>query len=153
MYLQCPTKTSRTARILFYALCLLYFLSTVNVITDLVALILEVSNNSICKNLTFFYISAVQSRIRTLSTQGQIDSEPTLFQLVAIQTTASGCCDFLAQCILVRLNHCTVTYHPFYSHKSCKDLSMLDRVGSQHPCRDHSFNLGNHILRSVDLSS
>ena len=52
MYLQCPTNKSRTAVIL-YAVCLLYVLSTVTFVTDLVALILEVSNNSICKNIIF----------------------------------------------------------------------------------------------------
>ena len=35
-----------------------------------------------------------------------------------MQSIASGCCDFLAQCILVRTNHCN--YHPFYSPKSSK---------------------------------
>ena len=30
---------------------------------------------------------------------------------------------------------------------------MLDRVGSKYPCRDHSFILGNRMLRSVNLSS
>ena len=38
--------------------------------------------------------------------------------LIGLQTVSSGCCDFLAQCILVRINHCT--YHPFYSPKSSK---------------------------------
>ena len=47
MYLQSPSKTSRTATILFYALCLLYVLSTATIVSDLVAFILEVSNNSI----------------------------------------------------------------------------------------------------------
>ena len=35
-----------------------------------------------------------------------------------VQSIASGCCDFLAQCILVRINHCT--YHPFYLPESSK---------------------------------
>ena len=38
--------------------------------------------------------------------------------LTCLQAVSSGCCDFLAQCILVRINHCT--YHPFYSPKSSK---------------------------------
>ena len=42
----------------------------------------------------------------------------SIFSLVTLQITASGCCDFFAQCILVRINHCT--YHPFYSPKSSK---------------------------------
>ena len=60
MYLQCPSKRSRTAIILFYAVCLLYVLSTAAFVSDLVAFILEVSNNSICKN-TFFCISCADA--------------------------------------------------------------------------------------------
>ena len=61
--------------------------------------------------------------------------------------------DFLAQCILVRGIKPLFTYlsFRFYSPKSSKkkkDLSLLDRVGSKHPCRNHSFILGNCILRS-----
>ena len=49
------------------------------------------------------------------------NSRLTIFRLTIIQATASGCCDFLAQCILVRinLNHFT-KYHPFYSFKFLK---------------------------------
>ena len=53
VYLQCPSKTSRMATIVFYALCLLYVLSTATIVSDLVAFILEVSNNFICKNIIF----------------------------------------------------------------------------------------------------
>ena len=55
MYLQCPPNKSR-ASILFYALCLLYILSTATIVTDLVTLILEVSNNSICKNIILYQL-------------------------------------------------------------------------------------------------
>ena len=117
MYLQCPSKTFGTATILFYALCLLYVLSTATIVSDLVAFILEVSNNSICKN--FIFLSSVQSRIRTLSPQLQIDLQPIFLRLLIVQTIATGCCDFLAQCILVRISHCT-NHPPFYSPKSSK---------------------------------
>ena len=53
MYLQCQSKKSGTAIILFYAVCLLYILSTSTFVSDLVAYIVDVSNNSIFKN-TFF---------------------------------------------------------------------------------------------------
>ena len=45
---------------------------------------------------------------------------PMLFHLGIVQIIASGCCDFIAQCIIVSVNHCTYhcTYHPFYSPKS-----------------------------------
>jgi hypothetical protein len=55
MYLGCPRNESRTATIIFYALCLLYVLSTATIVVDLLTTILEeVSNNSICKNIIFF---------------------------------------------------------------------------------------------------
>ena len=113
LYLQCPSRTSRMATIVFYALCLLYILSTATIVSDLVALIIEVSNNSICVNVIF--LSAAQSYIRTLSLQYQVDSQPIYFRIYIAQGIASGCCDFLAQCILVRINHWS--YHPFYSPK------------------------------------
>ena len=54
IYLQCPSKRSGTALILFYAVCLLYVLSTASFVSDLTALILQVSNNSIRKNTIFY---------------------------------------------------------------------------------------------------
>jgi hypothetical protein len=51
MYLQRSTNKSKTAIVVFYALCLLYVLSTATVISDLVAIVLEVSINSIYKNI------------------------------------------------------------------------------------------------------
>ena len=60
----------------------------------------------------------MQSRIRSKPLQEQIALEFMLFRLSIIQTTASGCCDIIAQCILVRLNH--YTYHLFYSPKPSK---------------------------------
>ena len=58
MYLRCPSNKSRTTTILFYALSLLYVLSVATIVSDMVSFILEVSNNSICKNIIFL-ISAV----------------------------------------------------------------------------------------------
>ena len=111
MYLLlCPLKKSGTTIIHFYAVCLLYVLSTATFVSDIVAVILSVSNNSICKKITL--LSVVQTRFETLSPQLQIDSQPMLFRISIIQTTANGCCDFLAQWILVRIYHCTC--HPFY---------------------------------------
>ena len=53
IYLQHPAKDSRTAIIIFYVLCLLYVLSTVTVVNDIINTALRVSNNSICKNIIF----------------------------------------------------------------------------------------------------
>ena len=54
MYLKYASKITRTAIILFYVLCLLYVLSAASFVSDLVSLLLEVSDNSICKNIFFF---------------------------------------------------------------------------------------------------
>ena len=67
MYLQRPQNKSRTATILFYTLCLLYAMSTAAVVGDLVATILEVSTDSICKNI-FFYISCTVAFHYTIAT-------------------------------------------------------------------------------------
>ena len=104
--------------IILYALCLLYILSTASMVTDVVTLVLKVSN-TLSVRISFF-LSVMQDPITTLSIQLQIDSESVPFQLYIIQTVASGCCDFLAQCILVRINHCRGSYYPFNSCKSSK---------------------------------
>ena len=41
-----------------------------------------------------------------------------VIRISIIQATANGCCDFLAQCILVCISHCTC--HPLYWPKSSK---------------------------------
>ena len=53
IYLQFPSKESRTAITVFYTLCLLYILSTATVVSDLLTFTFEVSNNSICKYIIF----------------------------------------------------------------------------------------------------
>jgi hypothetical protein len=113
IYLQCPLKESRTANVVFYVLCLLYVLSMATVVFDLLETIFHVSNNSICK------ITIMQMRIGALSPQDQKnDSQSMAFHINIVQTVANGSCDFIAQCILVRINH--RAYHSFYSPKSSK---------------------------------
>ena len=57
VYLHCSSNNSRTATILFYALCLLYVLSTTaTVVCDLANVILQVSYNPICKNIFFYQL-------------------------------------------------------------------------------------------------
>ena len=101
MYLQCPLKESRTAIIIFYVLCLLYVLSAADVVSDLLSRILEVSNNSICK--------IMQICIGALSPQLQNVSLLMVFRNNIVQIIVNGSCDFIAQCILVRKNHCTTS--------------------------------------------
>ena len=118
IFLHCVlSKESRTTSIIFYALWLLYVLSTATVASDLLDFVIEVSNNSFSKYIIF--LSVMQSRISTLPVQLQLDSQSMLFYIKIFQTTANGCCDFIAQCILVRISHCTY-YHLFYSPKSSK---------------------------------
>ena len=59
MYFQCQSNksTGRTTTTVFYAICLLYLLSTFSFVSDFVALIFDVSNNSICsKNINFYQL-------------------------------------------------------------------------------------------------
>ena len=44
-------------------------------------------------------------RLTTLPVQLQIDSKSMLFRVSIAQATLNGCCDFIAQCTLVRINH------------------------------------------------
>ena len=53
--LESKKSTGRKTTIVSYAVCLLYVLSTVNFVSDLVALILEVSNSSICSKNNLLY--------------------------------------------------------------------------------------------------
>ena len=65
VYFQCQSNESsgRTKTIVFYAICLLYVLSTLSFISDFVALIL-VSNNSICsKNIMFYQLCSQATHI------------------------------------------------------------------------------------------
>ena len=47
----------------------------------------------------------MQMRLTTLPVQLQIDSKSMLFRVSIAQATLNGCCDFIAQCTLVRINH------------------------------------------------
>ena len=126
MYLQCQsnksTGTGRATTIVFYAVCLLYFLSSLDFVSDFSALVLEVSNNSIwCMNTIFFKL-VVQSR-------STISILPVIFRFQIVQAVASGCCNFLAQCILVRINHCT--YHPiiYFIHVNLRRFTVVGSCG------------------------
>ena len=123
IYLHCALtrKESRETNTIFYAFCLLFVLSTVAVVSDLLKDIIDVSNNSISKNIIFLSI-IMQMRINkpALPVQLQIDSHrQTMSNRISfIQCTVNGCCDFIAQCTLVHIIH--TTYHLFYSHISSK---------------------------------
>jgi len=83
IYLQCTKKESRSAMIVFYVLCLLYLLSTVSVISDFLNLIFDI-----------YYANA-------LSLPLQMDLFSMDFRLRFVQVIAFGCCDVIAQFILI----------------------------------------------------
>ena len=70
--LQCVlvSKESRTTNIIFYALCLLYVLSTASVVCDLLVYIIQLSNNFICKYIIF--LSVIQLRLGALPVPSQL---------------------------------------------------------------------------------
>ena len=82
IYLQCPSKESRTAFIIFYVLCLLYVLSTATVVCDLMIVINEVMNNFICARPAIFisyadacqYTAPTTSNWITANVQSPLDS-------------------------------------------------------------------------------
>ena len=108
IYLQCRSPESRTANLVFYALCLLYVLSTANFVVDLLGYTIGVSNNSISKNIIFLSIMQLYRRMDTLPVQLQLDF---LFRIEIVQTVLFGCCDVIGQSILVSTNHCTSSIH------------------------------------------
>ena len=119
VYSHCHRKESRITSIIFYALCLLYILSTVTITSDLLGLIIEVSNNSICKNIIF--LSVMQEKeTRVLSFELHPVWQSIYFRDSIVQMTVDGLCDFIAQSTLVCINHCAYQYHLLYSPKSSK---------------------------------
>ena len=57
-------------------------------------------------------------RLESLPVQLQSDLQLMYYRILIAQGTVFGGCDFIAQCTLVRINHCA--YHLFYSPKSSK---------------------------------
>ena len=89
--------------IIFYALCLLYILSTVTITSDLLGLIIEVSNNFICKHIIF--LSVVQEKeTRVLSFELHPVWQSVYFRDSIVQMTVDGFCDFIAQSTLVHIS-------------------------------------------------
>ena len=119
IYLKYSSNESRTrtTNIVFYAICLLYVISTAVFVTD--SLIIAVSFNSICENI--FLSSVVQlDLIYILSPLLQIDLVSILNRIRAVQLTVDSFCDFTSQGILVCIDHSNCIYYPFYSPKSSK---------------------------------
>jgi hypothetical protein len=72
------------------------------------------------------------------------------YHLAIGQITLFGCCDFIAQCILVRTSD---NAYPQFIHLifNLKDISLLDCVELQYLRCDHSHDLRIRLLRSVNL--
>ena len=109
LYLQCRSPESRTANMVFYTLCLLYVLSTANIVMDLLNFTLAVSNNSISN--IFLSVMQLYTFLNTLPVQLQLDLNSMLFRTNIAQNVLFCCGDVIGQCILVSTNPCTSSIH------------------------------------------
>ena len=138
MYLQhreSQQSTDRAKNIFFYALWGLYALTTATIIVELIIFCwFDAVSMDDHRCLTFFQFLLQNVRIQT--------------HLVIIDSTLFALCDVIAQSILVR-----PTGNDYYLSNSSKDISLLDCLGLQHSCCDHSVILGIRILGYIDLSS
>ena len=119
LYLHCPSDKTRKSNVVFYILSLLYVFCAATFISDLITVIFGVSNNSIWRKILSLS-SFMQSIIGGLSPQLQIILESRLIRISIVQTTINACCDFISQCIIVRISHSSYIYYSFYSPKSSK---------------------------------
>ena len=128
-------STDGAKNILFYALWVLYTLTTAIIILEILGFVLvdPVSMDD-HRCLTLF-----QLVLQTLEIRHHLD---------IIQGTLFALCDVIAQTILVR-----TTGNDYYLSNSSKDISMLDCLGLQHSCCGRSVILGIRILTYIDLSS
>ena len=118
------------ANIVFYALCLLYVLSTAEVVMDLLNFILTVSNNSISKNIIFLSSMQLYLSLNTLRVQLQLDLDSMLFRIGFVQNVLSGCCDVISQSILVSINQCTSSIHLTFQRSTDVGLCGVRISGS-----------------------
>ena len=132
--------------ILFYAVCILYILSTASFILDIADTVTQVSETCIHNNN--FSVNTAQA-LTILS-----PSKSNLFRLQSLYyttITVSTLCDFIAQGILVGLN--CYPYLSFSLFTSIfEDLPMLGHMGSQYLRDNYSFSFITGILGSVNKS-
>ena len=128
-------STDRAKNILFYALSVLYALTTATIIVDILqfgGIDVAVSGDD-HRCLNFFELVLQNIEI--------------LRHFEIIEVTLFALCDVMAQSILVR-----TTGNDYYLSNSSKDISLLDCLGLQHSCCDCSVILGILILRYINLS-
>ena len=130
--------TNRANNILFYALWVLYALTTATFIVDMLELhwIIDMTVSMDYHR----FLNLFRLILQTIE---------ILYHLQIIEVTLFALCDVIAQTILVRTTD--NGYH--HSSNSSKDISMLDRLGLQHSCCYRSIILGIRILRYINLSS
>ena len=136
MYLQHrgpQQSTDRARNILFYALCVLYALAMAISIIDILIF---------CRVYT---VSLDHHRCCLTLLQLVLQN---MYYVEITEVTIFAFCDAIAQSILV----CT-TGNAYHSSNSSKDISLLDRLGSQHSCCNRSVTLSIRILTSINLSS
>jgi hypothetical protein len=71
----------------------------------------------------------MQIRIGALSPQYQNDSESLLFRIYVVQNVANGTCDFIAQCILVRIKKTIVPIICFIHLNHLQRSSVVGSCG------------------------
>ena len=107
MYLQYRTSKKgvidNIQSVLFSLICILYVLSIVTLVGDTMDFIFTASTNFRFHNMTIFF--------NWLSQYLESNRNSLIPPLAFLQITVTGLCDFLAQCILVRLiNHSYLSF-------------------------------------------
>ena len=141
-------EIDNTKQIIFYALCVLYVLSVALVALEtggFVATIFVSNKGSLLFFLFFFFFQFCANQ---LCRGAQTDDFNVMGNIA--RSVLYGCCDFIAQSILVRTTEQCLSI-PFI-YLIFKDTPLLDCVGLQHPCGDHSLHFSICMLRSVNLS-
>ena len=126
--------TNRANNILFYALWVLYALTTATII---VHILIFFSNDA---------VSMDDHRCLTLF-ELVLQNVETVYHLEIIDVTLFALCDVISQSILVR-----TTGNDYYLSNSSKDISMLDCLGLQNSCCDYSVILNIRMLTFIILS-
>ena len=131
MYLQYQFSTKcadKRANIIFYSHCTLYVLSTALAASDVASQLINVRINSVPSNDNLL-LSIVQSL-------------GTYYGVYITASVLSGCCDFIAQSILVRINHAYAYHlfiHPNFQRSTAAGLcGIAISVSSLFPPSSHS---------------
>jgi hypothetical protein len=144
MYLQYHASREGTKNMLpFYALSVLYLLSTGVMVCDILMLVID-QGIPVSKNKPFFKKKPWRSLV------AQNVGGTVIYRLIIVEGTLFGCCDFISQSILVRTTQVAYSFGLFIH--IFKDIPLLDCVASKYPCRGHSLNVSLCFLRFVGQS-